>query len=202
MKTIKLVLCCLVVTFFSGCALSSSNSFLDLGTTKVGGVDVLSRNSEVELVVFKTPDDTERFCLSPPPDAVSTFGEGVGFSGTEAVGSEGASIGSSDGALSLGGRGEDILIVRELMYRACEVAMNVNADEDLTVTLYRETLKAVTDILQSSHPAGVNSVAEEGSTINTQTYVRKSVVDSESEDEDQNDDEASDENDEEDKEDD
>lgn len=155
LPVVKLLLGICLSLFLASC-ISPPDSLLSVKRITVGGVDVVARNSEVELVIFKTPDDLERFCLAPPPDSVTTFGQAVGLSGIQGVAStsEGLSFGQGEGALALGGRGEAILIARELMYRACEVAMNVNADPALTIEIYRTTLDAIGEITKTVHDAG------------------------------------------------
>jgi len=156
LPVLKLLLGICLSLFLASCISPPADSLLSVKKIAVGGVDVVSRNSEVELVVFKTPDDLERFCLAPSPDSVTTFGQSVGLSGGQGVTNttEGISFGHGEGALALGGRGEAILIARELMYRACEVAMNVNADPALTIEIYRTTLDAVGEITKTVHDAG------------------------------------------------
>lgn len=168
-QSIQGVLFACLVVYLTGCA-SPPDSLLSVQTMQVGGLEVISRNPEVELVIFKTPDDQERFCLGPPPDSVTTFGEGGGLSVGQFAGdggaSEGISLGQGEGALALGGRGEAILITRELMYRACEVALNINAQPDVALQIYRETLQAVVAIAKTVHDAGsppLNALAPDGS---------------------------------------
>lgn len=152
----------LLLFVVSGCA-STPDALMQTKVINVGGLEVVSRNSEVELMVFKTPEDLERFCLAPPPDAVTTFGESVGLSGSEkTLGSglsEGVSLSEGEGALSLGGRGETVLIARELMYRACELSLNINANPKLALQIYRETLHAIESITQTTIGVGVNPLA-------------------------------------------
>ncbi len=152
----------LLLFIVSGCALTP-DALMQTKVINVGGLEVVSRNSEVELMVFKTPDDLERFCLAPPPDAVSTFGESIGLSGSEKTlgsgSSEGVSFSDGEGALSLGGRGETVLIIRELMYRACELSLNINANPKLALQIYRETLYAIESITQVAIGGGVKPLA-------------------------------------------
>jgi hypothetical protein len=152
------VLYTILVALLSGCA--GYSKVEPISQTTVGGFDVLTRSPERHLVMFQTPDDIERFCMSPTPDAVGTSSEGVKLGGIVPTGSE-ESVGedASRGALSLGGRAPSVLITRELMYRACELSMNIKADPELTLQIYRETVKALTEIIASQHGEGAKALA-------------------------------------------
>lgn len=108
-------------------------------TIQVGGLEIVSKSAEHQYVVFKTPDDVEKFCLAPPPDAVATYAEGI------SLGDAGIGVGESagEGAGILGGRGQAALIVREVLYRTCEISLNYHLEKDEALELYRHTLRAV-----------------------------------------------------------
>lgn len=108
-------------------------------TIQVGGLEIASTSAEHQYLVFKTPDDVEKFCLAPPPDAVATYAEGI------SLGDAGIGVGESagEGAGILGGRGQAALIVREVLYRTCEISLNYHLEKDEALELYRHTLRAV-----------------------------------------------------------
>ena len=158
----KYILITLLAALLSGCA--GYANVQPISQTKVGGFDVLTRSPERHLVMFQTPDDIERFCMSPTPDAVGTASEGVKLCTLVPTGSE-ESVGedASRGALSLGGRAPSVLITRELMYRACELSMNIKANPELTLEIYRDTVKALTEIIASQHGQGAKALAAQAS---------------------------------------
>jgi hypothetical protein len=90
------------------------------------GIDILVESSSLKTTVIKDKDSFERICRSPNPDFASgeTSGVSVGLS-------KGPTIGTSSGAMidSLGGRSPAVLITRELMYRACELTLNLQATD-------------------------------------------------------------------------
>lgn len=122
----------------------------DIATRQVGGMEVMTRNPELDLLVFQDPDDVVKFCMTPETDAVPTTSVGfaLSYQGT------GASESDSDGAGVLGGRSPSVLITRELMYRACEFSMNYKLDKGEALTLYLKTLEQVGAIAAAERSAG------------------------------------------------
>lgn len=85
---------------------------------------------------FKSRHSVERMCRSPDPD----FNMGQNDQMSLGVGVENLAIGDTQKELSLGGRTENVLIVRELMYRACELVMNLNTDAKTSIEIYEHFL--------------------------------------------------------------
>jgi hypothetical protein len=129
----KSVLILTGLLMLSACSLSPTEQFT------VGGLDLIAKSPEKQLVVFATPDDTDIFCLAPPPDAVATRTEGL------SLGRLAGSIGESDsvGAAVLGGRGQAALITRELLYRTCELSVNYRLTKEESLDLYHRTLHTI-----------------------------------------------------------
>lgn len=117
------------------------------------GLDVILDDAGKQAFVFKHVQGIEKFCRSPSPDFALTASEGVSLS----VGSsqEGVGEDASKGALALGGRNPEVLVARELMYRACELALNINADPQTTRNIYTEFLAAIERIAKSQTGQGV-----------------------------------------------
>ena len=111
------------------------------------------------IYVFKDKDSLERFCRSPNPD----FASGQTSAVSLGLGN-GPSIGSSSGAMidSLGGRSPALLITRELMYRACELALNLNANTDLSKEIYWRFLGTIELAIKAQTGTGV-----QGSSVST-----------------------------------
>lgn len=141
----------LFTVILAGCMSLPGNS--DPVTMKVGGLELVSQSPESEIIIFRSPDDREKYCLAPPPDAVSTFSEGVRIGG--GIGGK-SSIGESanQGADTLGGRSPATLITRELLYRTCELSLNFNLSKKEALDLYRDTLQSVTKISATLTGAG------------------------------------------------
>jgi hypothetical protein len=98
------------------------------------GLDIVLDHAVGVGFVFKDEQTKERFCRTPGPDFAS--GTGGGFNIDTG---QGPKIGVSDSynAMSMGGRSPDVLIMRELLYRACELAMNANASPEQTLEIYK-----------------------------------------------------------------
>ena len=128
------------------------------------GIDAILASSDRQVLTMKDPTSQERMCLAPGPDYSVTASRGVnvGMGVGLPVGPKGEqNIGGdvSRGALSLGGRNPGVLIARELMYRACELAMNLNADQATTIKIYTRFLEAIEKIALSETGTGTASVA-------------------------------------------
>jgi hypothetical protein len=125
------------------------------------GIDVFVENSSLKTTVIKDKDSLERICRSPNPDFASgqTSGVSVGLS-------KGPTIGTSSGAMidSLGGRSPAVLITRELMYRACELTLNLQATPDLSKEIYWRFLTTIELAIKSQTGAGA-----QGSSVTSNT---------------------------------
>lgn len=84
--------------------------------------------------------------MTPPPDTANTYEEGVSVELPNAIGGEGLSEGSGKSALALGGRSPSALITREILYRTCELMMNMNADPQKMEEVFFRALGAVVKI--------------------------------------------------------
>jgi hypothetical protein len=98
-------------------------------------------------------------CRSPSPDFAVTASEGVSIVGLPLAGGRGIGQDASEGALALGGRNPEVLVAREFMYRACELALNINADAKTTRDIYTKFLQAIKDIAQSQTGTGTAALA-------------------------------------------
>ncbi len=118
------------------------------------GIDILVESSSLKTTVIKDKDSLERICRSPNPDFASGQSSGV------SVGlSQGPTIGASSGAMidSLGGRSPAVLITRELMYRACELTLNLQATPDLSKEIYWRFLTTIELAIKNQTGAGSQS---------------------------------------------
>lgn len=128
------------------------------------GVDVILSPADTQSVYFKDLGSQERYCRSPEPDTASTFSEGVSV-GSPLGGGRGVGEDAARGALSLGGRNPASLISRELMYRACELSLNLNADTALTLQIYERFLRSLEKI--TKYQTGTGVAAKEGAAADT-----------------------------------
>ena len=125
------------------------------------GVSILTSSLSRQHTYMKMRGATERFCRGPGMDAVNTASEQSGVQIPLQGISAGLSEGRTAGALDLGGRNPAVLIARELMYRACELASNTNADPVTERQIYTQFLQAITAISKAQTGAGSAALASD-----------------------------------------
>lgn len=130
------------------------------------GVDIVAADAGRQIAVLKDKASLERFCMSPAPDFSRTAGSQV-MSALPTMGGGSIGLGSntSKGALDLGGRDPAVLIARELLYRACELASNTQADPATERAIYDKFLAAIIEIAKTRTGPGSAPLATEPSTL-------------------------------------
>jgi len=127
-------------------------------------IDVVAADAGRQLTYLKDRRGNERFCRGPGPDFSRTASSGTSIGvPTVAGGALGVGGNLSRGALELGGRDPVVLIARELLYRACELAANTNADPATEREIYSKFLAAIIEIAKSHSGAGSVPLASEPS---------------------------------------
>lgn len=129
------------------------------------GVDALSQPPGRRTTYFKDHGSIERFCRDANPDFATTASEGVTL-GIMPTG-RGVANDEARGALALGGRNPEVLIARELLYRACELTLNINADSALTLQIYERFLQSIEKIATAQ--TGTGSAVLAGTAGDTRT---------------------------------
>jgi hypothetical protein len=126
------------------------------------GVSVMHAKSSEQFSYIKDHKDLARFCAETDTDTQTT--KSSGFS----VGAKDDSIADdkSSGAVTLGGRDPTVLITRELMFRACELVLNTNAEAPEAVKIYAATLKALLKIIKAHKGVGTVSISSDEGTKN------------------------------------
>lgn len=142
--------------FEAGCISSSARP---PHAVKDGLLDIYVTDNDQKLLFVKNavPGENHRTCLTPPHDSVSGKNGGVGLSGgVPAVPAlrEGVTFERGTSELSLGGRSPSALISRELMYRACELTLNMNSDLETSLKIYERFLQAVEKVAASQTESG------------------------------------------------
>lgn len=148
--------CFLIVSISSataGCVSFQSNASKHSVVDR-GGLDIVIEDASKKATIFKDPSSTERYCRTPNPDYAAAKGAGVSI--PTGIGS---SVGLQSGGSvdSLGGRSPSVLIAREMMYRACEMSLNLNADKDLTIEIYKTFMGIISEAMRSQTEDGVGS---------------------------------------------
>lgn len=162
MRFQKLGMILMAATFMSlgGCGTSSPQSGRAEMLIDRQGVDVVAADTARQFTYFKERGATERYCRGPGPDAISTSSSGVQLGVPAQAGGLGE-IGSSAtrGGVDLGGRNPAVLISRELLYRACELASNINADPATERQIYKDFLDAIVTISKAQVSTGTAALA-------------------------------------------
>ena len=138
MRTLVLSKLLFTVWITSGCRLFTSPSTrnpLAEGQSYWLDYDATRRGT---LLVPK--DKTATYCAEPSPDtALSTVAEIIAKGGYRGI--EGEAQGKFyESILELGGRSQNILFLRESLYRLCELSNNANLDGEAIQTLYKGVL--------------------------------------------------------------
>ena len=139
----------------------------DISSSKVA---MVSNTAEATASVFHIGAERAHYCASNSPDATLSTSSATGFSisflnfgGGSPESNESSSSSSGDEMM---GRTPAVLAARDIMYRACELIGNLNLNEQQSLAMYSESLKAATSIL----------AAEVASTKITQTSNMNSNV--------------------------
>jgi hypothetical protein len=157
----KVLSCCVLGALtLAGCAGSPSTRQKETVIDR-GGVDIIASDSTRQLTYLKERNSTERFCRGPGADSISTASEGVSLQLPLRGSSAGVGEETTSGAVDLGGRNPAVLITRELMYRACELASNTNADGATERQIYMQFLQAVAAISKVQLGTGIAAFASE-----------------------------------------
>lgn len=121
------------------------------------GVDIIADASEARFAWVKPMSSNERFCLAPDPDTAlsTTASSGIDIK-LPAKGSTDDQFNASETVKDLAGRTPPIVLLRELMYRACEMSSNTNANTEDTRAIYAQFIQAANQIIaQPSMASGM-----------------------------------------------
>lgn len=148
---------------------------------KRDGIDIISESASRRETFFKDRNTTERFCRAPGPDFAVTASEGVSIAvpGGQSVGED-----AGKGALGLGGRNPEVLLAREMLFRACELSLNINADPKTTRDIYERFLQSIEKIATSQTGTGSSGVAATAPDSKTKSSSDSNSSDSSSSDSD------------------
>jgi hypothetical protein len=125
------------------------------------GLEVLTVPEGQRVMLIKSPDDVERVCAPRESDEGVSVSEGLNLS---LPGAGAAGIGEQAGvqAVSLGRPGPIVQLARELLFRACELSLNLDADATETRAIYERFLSTLESIAPSLAPAQQSSDDDDG----------------------------------------
>ena len=101
------------------------------------------------VMLIKSPDDLEKVCSPRESDEGLSFSKGWNVSIPTEIGTVGAGDEIGDGAVALGEPSDLVQLAREMIFRACELTLNLDADAEQTVVIYDRFLSAFERIAAS-----------------------------------------------------
>jgi hypothetical protein len=156
-----LVLCLGLGAAIGGCATSlpsfePKEIYEDAGRRQPGLL-VTQVPEGQRVMLIKTPGDVEKVCSPRESDEGLGVSKGFDVSVPTGAGSVGFGEDVGDQAVALAHPTAIVLLARELLYRACELSLNLNADSEQTLAIYERFLRS----LESIAPA-TQTLDEEG----------------------------------------
>ena len=124
------------------------------------GVDVVTLPLGSSGITIRPSSSNEVVCALPASDSVATSGRSIGVGLTEATQGGDLSEGSERGALSLGGRDPAVLILREMMYRLCELSGNRGLSDEQMESYTKIFLDAAATMMKTQTGAGSAVLAD------------------------------------------
>ncbi len=136
---------CICILFFviAGCATQQQKANLDNVQASVNGMTLVSNHPEIINTYIKQQNDTSVYCLEPDPDVTANFGSSLSLGQSDGTIKNSISASQSGSTVTTGGLSPMVLVVRELMYRACELAMNTNSNKQETLAIYKQFLSTI-----------------------------------------------------------
>lgn len=127
------------------------------------GLEVITVPEGQRVMLIKSPDDVERVCSPRESDQGFSVSEGVQLS---LPGAGGGTIGEQIGAqaVPLAHPTAIVLLARELLFRACELSLNLDADPAETRAIYERflaTLETVSTMLVAREGEGEDEDQDE-----------------------------------------
>lgn len=125
------------------------------------GLQVFTVPEGQRVMLIKSPDDVERVCAPRESDQGTSVSEGLSLS---LPGSGGASTGgsASDQAVPLGSPSAAAQLARELLFRACELSLNLDADAAETREIYERFLATLEALGPALAPAATDGGGDDG----------------------------------------
>lgn len=122
------------------------------------GIDMIGTPADFITITIKDRKNSERYCLGSSPDVSLTASTGVELgldAGMLPIAGGKAGQGASRGALALGGRNPAVLLARTLLYHSCELSLNIDADPQTSIAIYKMTLDSIERISALQTATGV-----------------------------------------------
>ena len=161
---VRILLIAIATTLFTGCA-SQSSTIIERD-----GISAVEVPPDRKVAFIKRKDTNLYWCAPRQGDIADTSGAGVSLGDTSSS-EETATEQSGQGVVTLGGRTPDVLLSREFMFRACELALNTNATQEESLDIYKRFL----DSLEKISSLQVKSAGTASTTAAAPTITRENV---------------------------
>ncbi len=160
----KISLIIFIILNITGCSVKN-----DLFTKEIkrSGIDLIVMEEGSKVTYLKDNNTLERFCASREIDTTETFNEGLGLGLSTGGVQENISGGKGTGAVALGGRSPAVLITREMMFRACELSLNLNLDSEKTIEIYKMFFEYTNKLIKNEHDKGSSTAVSQAMNIST-----------------------------------
>ncbi len=165
--------CLISAATLSGCAdLNNVSEVIALNPR----LKAFTYSDDVQNTFVKKTKGGFRMCSQPDADAADSYDDGIELEA--GAKGDGAGVKNSVVGSSLGGRNPEVLIVRELLFRACELSVNYDVNYKEARSIYSEFLQAA--VSMSDKQTGTGAAAVGGTITSTQTLSGPSNDDSDS----------------------
>ncbi len=144
-------------SLLQGCAVSQEKVDIQAQKASALGVTVISNHPDIINTYVQPNSNQNMLCLGPYPDVVSTFSGSLNLGATVAGNEDKISASDGSNAISTGGLNPMVLMTRELMYRACELSMNSNADTEQQLAIYKIFLNTLENLNTGSSDTGTSA---------------------------------------------
>jgi hypothetical protein len=157
-KMIRIALTIICICILSACAASPPSPHVH----NQDGLTIVSTTADVEGLIIKERSSQEQMCAGRMVNVSDTSDVSLGVSQLTTA----ESIGESSGAISLGGINPAVHMTSELMYRACELSLNLNLDDEGSLKIYNKVLSAIVSISED-----YKTSASTSSTVSTPSFM-------------------------------
>ena len=131
------------IVLIAACASKQQKADLNNVMVTSQGVSLISNHPEIINTYIKQQDVQSVYCLEPDPDIAVGFGSSLSLNASDENSKATISGSEQESLISTGGLSPMVLVVRELMYRACELSMNTNANQQQSIAIYQNFLKTI-----------------------------------------------------------
>lgn len=130
----------LLILVFTGCSAKKELVFKSIDKSSVS---TIITEDDSKFSYIKKGNSFDRFCAPKGTDVEKDSSNNFSENLSDKLVKEKMDDQTSHGVVNLGGRTPDVLIIRELMYRACELTLNLNTDVNDSIEIYKMFLNSV-----------------------------------------------------------